>query len=1037
MGARPYLWGLVLVACGGQRLPCERLGELCTGETWYRGVAAVVGDAVAVDVDGDGVEEIVALTPESHQLALGYGEGTRSVVWLAERPVALAGLGSEVAVALAEGPGVAIFGVDADGRLERRRDLAVKYDASDLWSGELDGDAGAELVVVHPKGRLTVLEAESGAGREISIGGTLTAVAVADLDADGIVDVVVADPGRSAVHVLRGAGGGEFHPARKFLAIESIDGLVVADGDGDGDVDVLMRNMGRPGVIVLHNNGKGELSLPLELEFTGPEPSGRGLAVGPIGAGGVAGISVPQYDRLATWLREGTAWIGRVEDYASGSAGWIGGTAAGLLVGGDGVVAPFVYRDSATPIELARDSSVDIGHGDSAIAVGDLDGDGLLDVVTAGGVGMNVFLGTATGLTKTAAVQLEVVASQVEVVELTGDGRADILFSDGESVGVVQAGADGFTPRPVHVPAVPPRTLVMLRTGPNAPAIVAAVPRNFNPDEAVTGVAMLRFGGDGRVAEETMIADSLAVGGLVGVDVDGDGVDEPVLYAKRGDTPVLTRMTPSGAGFEPGPELDLSEFFIRGPDVVDMAVGDPDLDGAPELWISGARRIRISDLAAEKPSVVSLDGAFYADRFRDVDGDGHVDAVSVNITGNFFYWRGHGDGTFDEESLRYSFPGEPLLAMTREPGAQFDVATSSGDELAIHRLRNVVRPSNADEAFNFHGRATELAVVDLDGDGFDDVVTSSSDWHGGVQVLWGDETGALSRADGFGDTLESRGLTLGDLDGDGTAEVLVGDGVSWIQAYRFTPRAERVRMVLWGLNTLEQIQSVAVADVDDDGHADVLALAYARFQGEIGMRLTVAFGEGEGGNDILSFEDWRQVTFIDGFEEARLEVGDVDGDGMVDLLVRSPFPDVGRHGLLFAEGTRAWSEPVQVRGTAALFVPRGDDGRVDLLVQDGDTIVRHPDGELERRETLLEHQELGEGVLRRVADVDGDGRGDLLVRAPMGTDLWLHEDDGYRMATHVEHMQTVEVGDVDGDGRPDLVGLVGGTVAVRLAAKRE
>ena len=136
---------------------------------------------------------------------------------------------------------------------------------------------------------------------------------------------------------------------RKFLAIENIDGLVLADGDGDGDVDVLTRNLARPGVIVLHNNGKGELSLPLELEFTEPLPTGRGLAVAPV-SGGIAGISVPQpFDRLATWLREGTGWIGRAEEYASGVPSWIGGTAKYLFNGPDLADGAIGHDDDLVP----------------------------------------------------------------------------------------------------------------------------------------------------------------------------------------------------------------------------------------------------------------------------------------------------------------------------------------------------------------------------------------------------------------------------------------------------------------------------------------------------------------------------------------------------------------------------------------------------------------------------------------------------------------------------------------------------------------
>src|SRR5690606_21351919 len=123
-----------------------------------------------------------------------------------EEPVGLAALPGEVAVALSEPPRVAIFGVDPEGRIERRRDIALSGRPAALRRGDLAGDGLPELIATIPgEGRIAVVDPYQGEVREYAAGSSPWSLAVGDVDGDTRPDVVVLDVTEGALQVLRGA----------------------------------------------------------------------------------------------------------------------------------------------------------------------------------------------------------------------------------------------------------------------------------------------------------------------------------------------------------------------------------------------------------------------------------------------------------------------------------------------------------------------------------------------------------------------------------------------------------------------------------------------------------------------------------------------------------------------------------------------------------------------------------------------------------------------------------------------------------------
>ena len=92
-----------------------------------------------------------------------------------------------------------------------------------------------------------------------SVGGGPFAVGIADVNLDGILDILVANQQDDTISVLVGNGDGSFQPQAIFAAGDSPEGIVVADFNGDGFPDLATASSP---VAVLVGNGDGTFQPP-------------------------------------------------------------------------------------------------------------------------------------------------------------------------------------------------------------------------------------------------------------------------------------------------------------------------------------------------------------------------------------------------------------------------------------------------------------------------------------------------------------------------------------------------------------------------------------------------------------------------------------------------------------------------------------------------------------------------------------------------------------------------------------------------------
>lgn len=364
--------------------------------------------------------------------------------------------------------------------------------------------------------------------------------------------------------------------------------------------------------------------------------------------------------------------------------------------------------------------------------------------------------------------------------------------------------------------------------------------------------------------------------------------------------------------------------------VAGLAVAAACLAGCQQQAEPGATRATVGGAAFDVRSLEGGEGATLG--AGDFDRDGHLDLVASRGDG-LVVLRGDGTGRLEPAAELDAGPHAAEIAVADVDGDGFDDVIA-----ANHETRHLTLLSGDGAGGFAPPRRIEIDVEphvhvvvarDVDGDGVVDLVVDHRDGEG-LLVLRG--LGGGRFADGVlfaGGGDPYRGMAAGELNGDGQIDFV-------------TPNPREVGVLLsaggdsYELRRAEPVPTargpfaVALADLDADGRLDLVAAS-----GEGSDLVQLYRGDGAGGFDEM---DGSPRSATSG--PKRIVTGDFDGDGASDAAVSGWDSALvlvlfGGSGEIRA-GTASTTSDGTGNAWGLLSADLNEDGRDDLIVADGD-----------------------------------------------------------------------------------------------------
>jgi hypothetical protein len=413
----------------------------------------------------------------------------------------------------------------------------------------------------------------------------------------------------------------------------------------------------------------------------------------------------------------------------------------------------------------------------------------------------------------------------------------------------------------------------------------------------------------------------------------------------------------------------------------------------------------------------------------DLDDDDRLDLVVANQdpnrTDDITLLTAGGGGTFIPGGRYGTFPSASALAIGDFNGdGAPDVAAASA---AVSSF-DIFYHAAFSLPFSHHvdSGARTLAVGDFDEDGIDDLAVSGT---GSVAIFLGTHNTALAAGPVLAVTSAPVGtastVVAGDFDGDGHTDLAFADGR---QLYLFSNtgggqfQPERALLATTG-NDVQPTQ-LAAGDLDGDGVTDLLV-------GSIGGQIVALLSSGRG---VLQAAPPVPLPF----EAVWVAAGDFDGDGNRDIVAGGASSVL----VFFGDGRGGFplirpQPPGPVQGGPLTAGDFDGDGRTDIAAvnSNGKTI----DVRLGRAGgtfgDVLQSPLHGAASALTTFDANGDGHLDLAA-------LWIQPDtmtlmlgDGHgtfptSITVPGAGAWAAAVTDFDGDGHGDLAVVDGGSVRV-------
>jgi FG-GAP-like repeat/FG-GAP repeat len=660
---------------------------------------------------------------------------------------------------------------------------------------DINGDGKPDVIAVNlTAGGISILMNTTAAGATTATFGTqplitieanVIAVAAADLNGDGRVDLVVASPSNDRVAVLRnttapGAATASFAVPVFFDSGDYPSAIGVYDLNGDGKPDLVAVNYLASTISVLLNTTdvtSTALTFSAKADFTtGTHPVA--VKAADLNGDGLPDIIVANQDDATVSVFGNTMAPGAITaSLAAAQAFAVGATPSGVVVldiNADGkpdiITTNFnsntvsvlrnITASNAAQFHFSAQVTFATGTSPAAVAAADVNGDGKLDlaVVNRNSSNLSVLLNTTVASAATVAFgALQPLiglnsANSLAIADFNGDGKPDFVMPDGNS-----------------------SFLSYLNT--TVPGATAAT---FHLQQ---------------------FAASLAPSGIAAADINGDGKPDVIVSNLSSDSiSVSLDTTPVGATTA---TFASAKLFTADEHPMGVCVADFNGDGKPDVATGTFDGSTVSVFLNTTVTGASIPTFAAKQSFAtgnhdqaiacgDLNGDGKADIVVANASDNTVSVRrnttavGAATATFATQQTfaTGSTPSGVTIADVNGDG-QPDILVADLNPGAASVLLNTTTPGATTFAFGTHtdfttgSGASWVAAADVDGDGKLDILVANRFAHS-VSVLINTAAVGASSADFAAPTAlqtndDPMAVALVDFNGDGHADILTAN----------------------------------------------------------------------------------------------------------------------------------------------------------------------------------------------------------------------------------------------------------------------
>jgi hypothetical protein len=549
---------------------------------------------------------------------------------------------------------------------------------------DLEGDGLADLIYAQPAVGRVVLRrnlgpAGLGAASHHPVPVDATHIAIADLDSDGLLDLAVTGDDKAGLVLLLAQDDGEYAPSVRLTIPSKTTGIQAADANGDLTLDLFVST--EDGVFLLTNDGQANLSPPRSLVG-----DNQGAHASDLDGDGDPDVAL---------------FLGRTQELCV------------LVNSGDGQFEPTVRLATASRAQT--------------LFVDDFDGNGTPDLLVPTPNGLNFFWNSrhdTFSLTRQTVPVTRRPHGGI-LADLNLDGLPDVVLSSGHnravtvhfSIGDGTIGPEvNYTQEEAgHLNSI---TAADIDSDGDVDVIVA--------DKELNHFSVFRNTGNGTLDEPSHYAAGRGAFHLTAGDLDGDGHVDLVSANEDGANVTLA--------FNQGDGTFADQQDVRvGNRPVFVSAADLDGDGDLELAVAND--------TSQSLTIVFNDGDRSFDRSReypvlkqcltarpvDLDRDGDLDLITANGTEDVvgLFWN-DGRGSLEQEGVPTPLPPQDALAEDVNGDGELDLIVlhkaSSAISLLLGHGGGTFGPGSV---FSVGELPRVVLAGDLDLDGDVDIVAAN------------------------------------------------------------------------------------------------------------------------------------------------------------------------------------------------------------------------------------------------------------------------------------------------------------------------